>query len=110
MQKFQERIGSEFFKNGREIAKADYNIKHIVDQGEMAIQLYHVNGSCMSMIFHTKASPLSVRIGLEQAETKIFSIIVDDKDIFNDWVYLQGALFFHRSLELKSTSVSAKTP
>ncbi|KAG0074380.1 hypothetical protein BGZ93_004521, partial [Podila epicladia] len=59
MQKFQERIGSEFFKNGGEIAKADYNIKHFVDHGEMAIQLYHVNEAFMSMIFHTKASPLS---------------------------------------------------
>jgi hypothetical protein len=77
VQKFQERIGLELFKNEREISSAvsDRNRK-----GEFVVHLTHRNGVRMSLILCTWDQPESVRV--------VFS----EKTVFNsnDWYYLQN--------------------
>lgn len=81
LQKFQERVGYELFKNEREIYSFGWNKKYDV-KGEAALHVIHTNGFRMSLIHCSFDQPESVRV--------IFANTVFNTD---DWHDLKNHIF-----------------
>lgn len=90
--KFQQRVGCECFKDEAVIAYAVTNQKHDIDEGEMAVHLYHMNGVCMSLIYCPRSDKECVLVVVDYARRTTFWKFDDHEDVMIDWMYLEDAV------------------
>lgn len=81
VQRFQERVSCEIFENEEDIADAVIDQEYDKREEKTAVHLSHVNGTLMSVIYHSKEDPESVHV-----------VLIETVDYNHDWIYLKDAI------------------